>query len=46
MSDLMKFMMMIIALAFLAFLNSRTGHASHGELKPGIAIPAHRKLPV
>ena len=46
MSDLMKFMMMVIALVFLAFLNSRTAETTYRERKRKLAMAAHRKLPV
>lgn len=45
MSDLLKFMMMIIALAFLSFLNSRPVPET-SQRKHSVAISADSKIPV
>jgi hypothetical protein len=46
MSNLVKFMMTMIALAFLAYLNSGILAERHRESSGRLAIPTERKLPV
>jgi hypothetical protein len=46
MSDLMKFMMTVIALALLMFLNSGILTEKRGEMRRGMVIIPEKKLPV
>ena len=46
MSDLMKFMMMIIALAFISFLNADGSREKRGETNRSLIIAPDKKLPV
>jgi hypothetical protein len=46
MSNLMKFMMTIIALSLLVFLNSRPVSVEGSETKRGLVILPEKKLPV
>jgi hypothetical protein len=46
MSNLMKFMMTIVALAFLAFLNSEPLHEKQATIKRALVITPENKLPV
>ena len=46
MSNLMKFMMTVIALALLAYLNSAALAEQRGEVKPRIVLSPEKKVPI
>lgn len=46
MSNLVRFMMMIVAFALLSFLNSNESKTQHGDATRSLIISPEKKLPV